>query len=118
MKMRITPDGTIRGLWDDQIDWPNLGRVTVRRASHVEFRDRRQLWYVRAGRPRSALRIILQVVFRRPFGEIVHWADTREEALAWERRYYEPGGPGWTEDKMPGNAPGQSASRATALRAE
>jgi hypothetical protein len=54
MKLRIAPDGTVRGLWDDRIDWPSLGRVSVRRASHVEYCDRRQMWYVRRAQPRSA----------------------------------------------------------------
>jgi hypothetical protein len=39
MKLRIAPDGTVRGLWDDAIDWQSLGRVSVRRASSVEFDD-------------------------------------------------------------------------------
>lgn len=99
MKLRITPDGTVHGLWDDAIDWASLGRVCVRRASHVEFGEEQQMWYVRAARPRSALRRMAQRLCGRPFGEILHWANTRDEALAWERRYYEPGGPGWRQDR-------------------
>ena len=95
MKLRITPDGTVRGLWSDTVDWSLLGWVSVRRASHVEFCDRRQKWYVRAGSTCNALRSLLQAVTGRPFGEILHWAKTREDALAWEQRYYEPGGAGW-----------------------
>ena len=97
MRLRITPDGTVQGLWTDYVDWPALGQVSVRRASHVEFCGRRQQWYVRASRARNALRILLQAVTGRPFGEILHWAGTRHAALAWERRYYEPGGAGWRD---------------------
>ncbi len=95
MKLRITPDGTVRGLWDDAIDWPTLGRIAVRRASHVEFCPRRQQWYVQSGRPRSWWRRVLQRVLRRPFGEVLHWAATRSSALTWEREHFAPGGPGW-----------------------
>ena len=101
MKLRITPDGTVRGLWTDYIDWPGIGPVSVTRASHVEFCGRRQMWYVQAGRTRHALRRILQAVTGRPFGEILHWAKTREEALAWEQAHYEPGGSGWKQGGIP-----------------
>ena len=95
MKLRITPDGTVRGLWDDSVDWPSLGRISVKRASHVEFCDRMQLWCVRSSHPRIALHQLLQWMLRRPFGEILHRAATRLEALAWEREHFAPGGPGW-----------------------
>ena len=116
IKLRIGPAGTIHGLWSDTVDWNSLGRVSVTRASHVEFSDQRQQWYVRAARPRNRLRRILQLVLRRPFGEIVHWAKTRQEALAWERAYYEPGGPGCTADEtrrkaIPTAEPGRTVSR-------
>ena len=104
MKLRIARDGTVRGLWDDAIEWSSLGPVSVRRASHVEFCDRRQLWCVRPGQSRNALRQLLQWVLRRPFGEILHWAATRSEALAWEREHFAPGGPGWPR-RGTGHAP-------------
>jgi hypothetical protein len=97
MKLRITPDGTVCGLWDDAMNWTSLGRVCVQRASHVEFSARRQMWYVRAGRPQSWWRRALQGLLRRPLGEILHWATTRSDALAWERKHYEPGGLGWMD---------------------
>ena len=95
MKLRISADGTVRGLWSDEIDWPALGQVCVQRASHVEFCGRRQMWYVRAGWSCSALRDILQAVTGRPLGEILYWAKTRKDALKWEVVYYGPGGQGW-----------------------
>ena len=96
-RCRIAIDGTVRGLWSDEIDWRSLGQVSVARASHVEFCRRRQMWFVRAVRPRSAIRTILQTVFRQPFAEILHWANSRADALAWEASHFGIGGPGWRE---------------------
>ena len=96
-KLRIAPDGTVRGLWTDEIDWQSLGRSSVRRASHVEYCDRRQQWYVRAARPRSWIRRVQQWAVGRPCGEVLLWANTRQEALAWEQRHYGPGGPRWLD---------------------
>ena len=87
-RLRIAPDGNVTGLWDDQIDWLSLGSLSVCRASHVEFCDRKQMWYVQLARPRSALRRLIQSFFRRPFGEILYWSPTREQALAWEREHF------------------------------
>ena len=95
MKLRINPDGTVRALWSDTVDWQSIGPVSVSRASQVEFCDHRQMWYVRAGLARNALHQILQAVLRRPFGEILYWSPTRDEALEWERGYFGPGGLGW-----------------------
>jgi len=94
-RLRIVSDGTVRGLWNDDIDWRHLGHVSVRRASHVEFCDRRQQWYVQVSRPRSISRRFLQWAIGRPFGEILHWAATRRAALAWEKKHFGPGGLGW-----------------------
>lgn len=96
IELRIGADGCVQSLWNGQVDWRALGRVSVRRASHVEFCPRRQLWYVQSGQPRSRWRRALQWVLHRPCGEILHWARTREEALAWEQRYFGPGGDGWS----------------------
>jgi hypothetical protein len=95
VKLRIAADGSVAGLWSDAIDWKALGRVTVQRASHVEFSQQKQMWYVRRARARNALRTLLQHILRRPFGEIVHWAHSRSEALAWETAHFGPDGPGW-----------------------
>ncbi len=86
--LRISGDGTIRGLWTDEVDWRQLGPVQVKRASHVEFDDRRQLWYVRLARPRAWWRRALQVGLQRSCGEIVHWSASRAAALAWEREWF------------------------------
>lgn len=96
-RLCITRGGNVRGLWTDQVDWQALGRLTVRRASHVEFNNSIQKWVVRAWRPRSRVRRVLQWLTGRPFGEVLHLADTREQALDWEQRYYGFGGPGWRD---------------------
>ena len=54
IKLRITPDGRICGLWTDNVQLRDLGALKVRRASHVEFDDRRQCWCVREAEPGSA----------------------------------------------------------------
>ena len=94
VRLRISADGTVRGLYDDAVDWQALGSVTVRRASHVEFSSRRQAWYVQVAQPRRWWRRSLQAVLRWPCGEIVHWSPTRTAALAWEHEHFAPGGPG------------------------
>lgn len=95
VKLRIAANGSVTGLWSDAVDWRGLGRVAVERASHVEFCRRRQMWYVRAGKPRGALRRVLQFVLQRPCGEILHWVTSRKEALAWETAHFGPDGPEW-----------------------
>ena len=104
IKLRIAADGIIRGLWNDVVDWQAVGRVSVRRASHIEFCDRTQSWHVRAGQPRSWLRRLLQRLLRRPSGEVLHWAATRAKALAWEQQHFAPGGPGWPPYGSPEHA--------------
>lgn len=92
-RLRIQPDGNVTGLWDDQIDWSSLGNLTVRRASYVEFCDRKQMWYVRLARPRTVIHRIAQLLSRRPFGEVLYWSPTRKQALAWEREHFSTGTP-------------------------
>ena len=95
MNLRIAPDGVVRGLWTDDVDWPALGRVSVRRASHVEFDEAEQAWTVREYVPRCGLRRIAQRLLGRSMGKILFHAHRREEALAWERAWFGPGGRGW-----------------------
>ncbi len=47
---------------------PNLGRLTVRRASRIEFDERRQMWAVTVGRSRKP----------------VFFSPSRQECLEWE----------------------------------
>jgi hypothetical protein len=93
--LEITPDGRIRGLWNDTLALPELGRCIVQRVSYVEFSMHRQCWCVREARPANWLRRLLQALFGRPLGRTLHAAPSREQALHWETRHYAPGGPGW-----------------------
>lgn len=39
MHLWIAPDGMLRGLYEELLDWRTLGRLTITRASHVEPRN-------------------------------------------------------------------------------
>ena len=69
-------------LHDDAVDLTLFGKVEVKRASHVEFSIAKQAWFVQSAKTL----VILRDDFK-----------TRAEALAWEKKYYSPGGPGWEE---------------------
>ena len=94
-KLRISPDGRIRGLWDDEVRLGELGVMRVRRASHVEFDDRRQCWTVRE--PMRFSRRLFYRLIDNANSAVLHQATTRAAALAWEHEYFQPGGPGWRE---------------------
>ena len=94
IRLRITRDGRVRGLWTDAVDFTGLGDTNVRRASHVEFDRRRQRWFV-AAVPRGWLRRWVQRLFGRPTGRVIYFALTRSAALEWEHRHFQPGGRGW-----------------------
>jgi hypothetical protein len=91
IRLHITPDGAVRGLWADEVDLPALGPVRVRRASYVEFDQRRQRWCVREAWPRALWRRVLQGLLHRPLGRRLHTAAQRSAALAWERENLEVG---------------------------
>ena len=95
IKLRITPDGCIRGLWTDNVQLRDLGALKVRRASHVEFDDRQQCWVVREAQPSSCLRRWLQRLLGQPTGRVLHRTASRSAALAWEYEHFQPGGPEW-----------------------
>ena len=95
IRLHITRDGRIRGLWTDVVDFTGLGKTDVRRASHVEFDRRIQKWYVQKAVPCGWLRRWIQRLSRRAMGRVIYYAPTRSAALDWERRYFQPGGRGW-----------------------
>ncbi len=94
-RLRITPDGRIRGLWTDAVDFTGIGRTAVRRASHVEFDGRLQKWFVREAIPRVWWRWLLQLLIRQPCGRVLHRSARRADALAWEAEHFGPGGDNW-----------------------
>ena len=93
IKLRITADGTVRGLWSDAVDWPAIGVSAVRRASHVEHCRQRQEWYVQRARPCCGWRRLLQGILRQAFGEVLYRSPSRKAALSWEHVHLSPGGP-------------------------
>lgn len=42
--IRVHPDGVVGALHNDDLDFGALGKLHVRRASHVEFDEERQEW--------------------------------------------------------------------------
>ncbi len=85
-KLHITPDGRIRGLWDDSVPLGELGVVRIERASHVEFDNRLQRWTVRSAHRSGRQRC-----------PVVHQSPSRAHALAWEHENFQPGGPFWRQ---------------------
>lgn len=97
-KLRITPDGRIRGLWTDDVQLGELGFVRVQRASHVEFDNRLQCWTVRSATSTASVSTIigwLNLLIGKPPKQIIHQAHSRSQALAWEHEHFQPGGPYW-----------------------
>jgi len=66
----IAPDGTVRCLWTDAIPLQALGRLTLQRASTIEFDSTAQRWEVR--------------LTSNP-GAVVFSHTSRETCLDWER---------------------------------
>ena len=81
ISLQIDAQGGVAMLQDDALDLRELGTVEITRASHVEFDNAKQLWFVQSAKTLKFL----------------YWAKTRIEALAWEKEWYSPDGAGWTE---------------------
>jgi hypothetical protein len=69
-RLRITPDGVIQGLWNDDLALHELGPLHVRRASFVELNERLQCREVRQASYRNAFRRWLQRLTGQPMGNI------------------------------------------------
>lgn len=67
----FTPDGTGHALHTEIVDLAQIGRLTIKRATDIEFDDKAQLWCVR--RPGSRF-----VLYRNA---------SRQACLEWERQY-------------------------------
>lgn len=66
-------DGTVTSVWHDVLTKLDLGPAKVKRASTIEFNDRRQVWEVRLAGRRG-------VAFRHP---------SRTACLRWEKQQLE-----------------------------
>ena len=95
IKLRITPDGRIRGLWTDDVRLTELGVVHVQRASHVEFDGQRQCWTVRPAMSGGPLHRWLGRALKLPAASVAHVTASRSDALAWEHEHFQPGGQYW-----------------------
>lgn len=80
--LQVTPEGGIQMLHDDAVDLTELGEIEMSRASHVEFDNQKQGWFVQSAKTLK----ILAEGFK-----------TRAEALTWEKKFYSPDGDGWAE---------------------
>ena len=82
INIRIGASSSIAMLHNDAVDLSEFGTPTITRASHVEFDNKTQLWFVQSAKT--------GVVLKDDF-------TTRSEALEWESNYYSPSGAGWSE---------------------
>lgn len=72
----IDEEGSLHGLYTDEIDLFSIGRVTeVRKASNVEFNESEQVWEV------SSLE-----------GKVLYQNSNRQKAIDWEIAAFSPGG--------------------------
>ena len=75
--LEIDDAGNITTLYTDEIDLYALGQVhSVRRASHLDFNEEKQIWEV----------------VNAATGEIVHSDKNRSKAIEWEVVNFSPGG--------------------------
>ena len=69
--LTFTASGEGHGLYTEAIDLAAIGRLTLRRATSIEFNEAVQKWEVRdAG------------------GALLHTHPSREACLAWEHRHF------------------------------
>jgi hypothetical protein len=73
--IQFTPDGRGRCLYTEAIDLAGLGRLTLKRASRVEFNAVRQLWEVQTPAPHGQRRLLYSDA-------------SRQRCLEWERDFF------------------------------
>ena len=69
--LTFNPDGTAQGLYTEIIPMHALGRLSVYRASTIEFDDAIQQWVVRS-----------------PEGAELYQSPSRQRCLDWEREFF------------------------------
>ena len=69
--LTFNPDGTAGGLYTEAIPLRELGRLSIRRASTIEFDDAAQQWVVRS-----------------PSGTELFRDPARQRCLDWERDFF------------------------------
>ena len=69
--LTIGPSGQVRGLYTEVIPLQSIGRLRVRRASHIEFDHGRQVW-----------------IAWDTNGSALFESPSRQECLEWEQRFF------------------------------
>ena len=69
--LTFNPDGTAEGLYTETIPLHTLGRLSVQRASTIEFDHSTQEWVVRS-----------------PEGAELYQSPSRQQCLDWERDFF------------------------------
>jgi len=72
MTLTIQPNGDIGCFYTEALDLRELGRLTVQRATTIEFNHDQQQWEV-----------------RNTFGQLLHQHPSRAACLAWERQHFD-----------------------------
>lgn len=70
--LTFTTDGTGHGLYTDAIPLAEIGRLSVRRVSRIDYEESTQVWAVRPVHGRT-------VLYRHA---------SRAECVAWETRFF------------------------------
>lgn len=71
LKILFRPDGTGQCLYSEAIDLSALGRLHVKRATHIEFDNGKQVWRVKDRKGRK-----------------LHSAPSRQACLQWEDQHF------------------------------
>lgn len=69
--LTFEPDGRVHGLYTEVIPLHDLGRLSIQRATSIEFDNARQHWVVRD-----------------LSGVAIFHAPSRQQCLDWERAYF------------------------------
>lgn len=77
MSITFHPDGTAEALWDETIPLHQIGTLTIRRATQIEWNQSRQEWEVRFILKDGTVS-----------GEISYSNPSRDLCLAWERHFF------------------------------
>ena len=72
MIIDLLPNGTIKCLYNEQLDLASLGKLKIKRASYVEFNNKKQRWEAKL-----------------PSGKLIGIGKTRSKAVIAEIKYLE-----------------------------
>ncbi len=78
MTITFHDDGTASGLWAEDIPLHDLGSLSVKRASTIEFNDQTSEWEVR----------LIDSATQTP-GEVRFSNPSRQACIAWEHKFFD-----------------------------